>query len=155
MLETGFGPGIALTEFAKNHPAVNLYGIDDSEDILTMALNRLNKVCGLRQICLLHGEGSMIKNVQKMFDRVYSINNVTFWDDDPVYTLKHIRSQMKACGKSFVRFTRMRIELLTQRQKCLGDSWKLFFIIQDFSHIEIMIKQTEPNNTVCAAVVNQ
>ncbi|UOQ91770.1 class I SAM-dependent methyltransferase [Halobacillus shinanisalinarum] len=153
VLEIGFGPGTALAGIAKKHPTVNLYGIDASEAMLTMALKRLNKVRGLQQICLIHGEASMIQNVQKRFDKVYSINNITYWNN-PVYTLRHIRSQMNTSGKIALTLCPHEDGATDSTTEVLGGQLKSILHGAGFSQIEIFIKPTKPNNTVCAVAIN-
>ncbi|MCP3029766.1 methyltransferase domain-containing protein [Halobacillus sp. A1] len=153
VLEVGFGPGEGLTTLAENYPASDLIGIDPSEAMVDMVVKKLHEKRGDQQFLLIHGKAETISSVRQPIDKVYAVNNVTFWGN-PVQRLSEIRQRMVKGGKIALTLCPHEEGATDDTTEVLGG--QLTSLLQDagFQQIEVFIKPTEPNNTVCAVAMN-
>jgi ubiquinone/menaquinone biosynthesis C-methylase UbiE len=72
MLEIGYGTGLDLVHFGKTHPHVEVAGIDISEGMHNMAVNRIRKD-GLENVTAKKGKVEDLENLfpGKKFDLIY------------------------------------------------------------------------------------
>lgn len=152
ILEVGFGPAEALKKAAK-YKGVELFGIDPSEAMLETALRRLSKVSNPKQIYLRNGEASELMKFHQPLEKIYAINNVTFWKD-PVKTLTHLRSLLRERGKIALTIQPHEEGADDDTTDVLGGQLKTLLHKAGFQNIEIFIKPSNPNNAVCAVGMN-
>lgn len=91
LLDIGYGNGYLL-KLADKTFGCNLYGIDISEDMKTLALKRNKKAVKQVRINLEIGDCCSLTFENESFDAVSSINTVYFWSD----TVKGL-SEIKRC----------------------------------------------------------
>ncbi|MFB4168098.1 hypothetical protein [Virgibacillus sp. JSM 102003] len=77
------------------------------------------------------------------------INNITFWCE-PVTTLKNIRSQMNDGGKIALTIQPHEKGATDETSEIIGGQLSALLDQSGFTSIEIFIKPTKPNDTVCA-----
>ncbi|KHE67347.1 class I SAM-dependent methyltransferase [Halobacillus sp. BBL2006] len=152
ILEIGFGPGEALKKAAK-YEGVELFGIDPSEEMVETTLRRLHKESAPKQICLMHGEANELEKFQQPLDKIYAINNVTFWEE-PVRTLSHLRSLLREGGKIALTLCPHEEGADDDTTEVLGGQLRTLLHDAGFQHIEVFIKPTNPNDSVCAVAMN-
>ncbi|GGF33379.1 hypothetical protein GCM10010954_35690 [Halobacillus andaensis] len=152
ILEIGFGAGGGLASLAKAYPSAELIGVDPSEAMVEMAVSKLQKIRQHQQVLLTHGPAQVIKNFNLTFDKVYAINNITFWED-PVGTLRHIHEYMNKGGKIALTLCPHEEGATDDTTEVLGGQLTSLLTDSGFSQIEVFIKPTKPNNTVCAVAM--
>ncbi|UOQ44376.1 class I SAM-dependent methyltransferase [Halobacillus salinarum] len=152
VLEVGFGPGSAIKQLLKSNQ-VKVLAIDPSEAMVETTIRRLGKLPFLEQVCIVHGEAALIEQFNLTFDKVYSINNVTYWKN-PVETLRFLKQHMKPNG-------RIALTLCPHEKGATDDttevlSGQLTSMLQKsgFRNIEAFVKPTKPNDTVCAVAMS-
>ena len=97
VLEIGFGPGLAIREFARLAAEGYVCGIDHSELMLRRA-KRLNAE-GLRRgvVDLRLAPVEDLPNFDEPFDKVLAVNAMVFWRE-PVSRLEEIRRLLRSGG---------------------------------------------------------
>ena len=98
VLDIGYGNG-HLLELIYKKKAVEMYGIDISDDAKEMAIKRNKKAHGAGQLHLQVGDCCDLPYEDEMFSAVTSINTIYFWSDT-VKGLSEIRRTLKQ-GCSF------------------------------------------------------
>lgn len=99
LLDIGYGNGYLLHLAGKSF-GCNLYGIDISEDMKTLAFKRNKHAAREKRLNLEVGDCCKLNFPDNTFDAVSSINTVYFWSD----TVKGL-SEIRRClvpGGSFV-----------------------------------------------------
>lgn len=147
VLEIGFGPGSALKVAAEDKQA-EVYGIDPSEAMVETAAKRLQRSAMKRQVCLIHGEARLLNSFHMPLDKIYSINNITFWDN-PEETLKHLSSLLRRGGKIALTICPHEEDATDRTSERLGEWLTSLLTRAGFTKIEVKMKQTNPNDTVC------
>lgn len=79
VLEIGFGHGAGFLLLAKEVTQGQFYGIDHSEEMVTMALKRNRKLVRKGRLKLMLGEVEDLHYPPKSFDKIFSINCIYFW----------------------------------------------------------------------------
>ncbi|MFG6150441.1 class I SAM-dependent methyltransferase [Halobacillus sp. B23F22_1] len=152
IFEIGFGAGGGLASLAKAYPSAELIGVDPSEAMVEMAVSKLQRIGNHQQILLTHGPAQIIKNFNLRFDKVYAVNNITFWED-PVDTLTHIHDSMNQGGIIALTLCPHEEGATDDTTEVLGGQFTSLLTEAGFSQIEVFIKPTKPNNTVCAVAM--
>ena len=101
LLEIGFGSGHQLEMISRKYPACELYGIDISADMLTLANKRLgNKaalsVCDCERTVFPDGH----------FDHVITTDTCYFWND-PSAVLREIQRILRPLGRLILAYNSM------------------------------------------------
>jgi SAM-dependent methyltransferase len=97
VLEVGCGPGIALEHAARLATEGRVVGVDHSELMVAAAAKRNASAIASGCVEVLHGTVESTIAQEKLFDRVYAVNVVQFWDS-PAKTLKALREVMVPRG---------------------------------------------------------
>ncbi|MGP4076080.1 class I SAM-dependent methyltransferase [Halobacillus sp. K22] len=153
VLEVGFGPADALKKIADKEGTV-LYGIDPSESMVETALRRLKNEKRPDQVCLMHGQAQVLEDFQQPLDKIYSINNISFWDT-PVKTLSHLRSLLRPGGRIALTLSPHGRGTSDETTEVMGGQLRALLEEAGFNNIEVFIKPTFPNDTVCALGMNK
>ena len=97
VLETGFGPGLAIRELARLATEGYVCGIDHSELMLRRA-SRLNAE-GLERgvVDLRLGSVEQLPAFDEPFDKILAVNATMFWQE-PVARLEELRSLLRSDG---------------------------------------------------------
>ncbi|MCA0972613.1 methyltransferase domain-containing protein [Halobacillus litoralis] len=153
VLEIGFGAGESLCQVARRSRG-RVFGIDPSEAMVETAVRRLQKRSPACDICLIQGEAALIHQFETTFDKIYAVNNITYWEK-PVETLVHLRSLLSEGGRIALTLCPHEKGAEDQTTEVLGGQLRALLNQAGFSSIEVFIKPTKPNNTVCAVAMNQ
>ncbi|MGP4069716.1 class I SAM-dependent methyltransferase [Halobacillus sp. B29] len=148
VLEVGFGPADALKKIAGKE-GITLYGIDPSESMVETALRRLKKEKAAEQICMMQGEAQMLEDFYQPLDKIYSINNISFWET-PVKTLNHLHSLLRPGGRIALTLSPHGRGTSDETTEVMGGQLRALLEESGFNQIEVFIKPTFPNDTVCA-----
>ncbi|MBP1950676.1 class I SAM-dependent methyltransferase [Virgibacillus litoralis] len=149
ILEIGFGSGKAMKYILEQKNLVEITGIDPSEAMVYQALRKLNKRLINSEVRLIEGYAEELPVLSQKVDKVLVINNITFWRD-PVNTLKNIRGQMNDGGKIAVTIQPHEKGATDETSELIGGQLSVLLDQSGFTFIEIYIKPTKPNDTVCA-----
>ncbi len=152
VLEVGFGAGQTLCTIA-NRQKGKVFGIDPSEVMVDTAIKRLQKRNSACDICLIQGEANVLEGFQEPLDKIYAINNVTFWNQ-PVATLTHLRLLLRKGGKIALTIRPHEEGAGDQTTEILGGQLRALLANAGFKQIEVFIKPTHPNNAVCVVAMN-
>lgn len=117
VLDIGYGNGHLLEMIYKKR-AVDMYGIDISEDAKEMATKKNRQAYAKNQLHLEVGDCCALPYENDTFSAVTSINTVYFWEDI-VKGLSEIRRTLKS-GKSFYNVVYSREYLDTVRYTQIG-----------------------------------
>ncbi len=96
ILEIGFGPGIAIGKAAKI--AAEVVGIDHSIVMLNQATRRNKELIRKEKLKLFLGSAGELDNTLGLFDKIYSVNVVQFWES-PGSIFGRLRSLLKSGGE--------------------------------------------------------
>ncbi|MCU0849340.1 MAG: class I SAM-dependent methyltransferase [Spirochaetes bacterium] len=97
VLETGFGPGVAIERMSGTVPRGFICGIDHSGVMVRQATKRNRTAVESGRVRLVLGPVSDMPDFDEPFDRVLDINSFQFWED-PVRDLCRIRRVMTKGG---------------------------------------------------------
>ncbi len=149
ILEIGFGSGKAMQYILEQKNSVRVTGIDPSEAMVLQALRKLNRRLIHSQVRLIEGYAEELPVLHQKVDKVLVINNITFWRE-PVNTLKNIHSQMNDGGKIALTIQPHEKGATDETSEIIGGQLSALLGQSGFTSIEIFIKPTKPNDTVCA-----
>lgn len=103
ILEIGFGNGAHVPGLFNLNPAIKYTGIDISEPMIRDAMMNCEVLVQSGHVQFLHADGIDIPCESALFDVVFSVNTIYFWDDTVTY-LNEIRRTMKPGGKLVLSF---------------------------------------------------
>lgn len=81
VLEIGYGPGHGIKMLTRGDEAVDVTGIDHSQEMLQMATKRNRKAIVNGRVHLGVGSVMQLPFADNTFDKAMSINCIYFWDD--------------------------------------------------------------------------
>lgn len=114
LLEIGFGPGAQLEMIYNKYPAVELYGIDISEDMLKMTTERLGDNAVL-SLC----DCSKMPFADSSFDTVITTDTCYFWKDHEK-TLGEIRRITGHNGRFIMAYNAMYADAVHKSDRSCG-----------------------------------
>lgn len=140
VLDIGYGNGYLISKIYMKCNA-DMYGIDISEDAMTMAIKKNKKANEQGKLHLGVGDCCALPYDSEMFDCVTSINTIYFWSDT-VKGLSEIRRTLKTGGSFYnVVYTKEYLDKVKYTQigyrKFLADELINFGYEAGFVHIEI------------------
>jgi SAM-dependent methyltransferase len=97
VLEIGFGPGLGLRQVLKGLSAGNVYGIDMSPRMVRMASRTNFEALQSGKLQLQIGSADHLPYKDAMFDKVFAVNVVYFWNK-PRVELIEIKRTLKNGG---------------------------------------------------------
>jgi SAM-dependent methyltransferase len=98
VLEIGFGPGIAIQEFARRATNGLVVGVDHSEVMVRQARKRNAAAVSAGRVDLRLGSAEALPAFDAPFDKVLAVNSLLFWDD-PVGRLKELHDLLRPGGQ--------------------------------------------------------
>ena len=97
VLESGFGPGLAIEEVSHIAIAGLAAGIDHSEVMLRQASRRCADAIRQGRVDLRLATVSDLPDFGGPFDAIVAVNSLMFWDE-PVERLRQLRGLLKSGG---------------------------------------------------------
>ncbi|WJE16148.1 class I SAM-dependent methyltransferase [Halobacillus sp. ACCC02827] len=147
VLEIGFGSGGALKK-ALEVPGIHLFGIDPSEAMVYTALRHLHKRESTADVCLYHGEASQVTTFTQPLDKVYAVNNSTYWEK-PLETLLYLRGLMRRNGKIALTIRPHEDGAGDDTAELLGGQLQALLVKAGFQQVRIHLRDAKPNDAVC------
>ncbi|MEU6716173.1 class I SAM-dependent methyltransferase [Nonomuraea sp. NPDC046802] len=98
VLEIGFGPGVAIAEFAARATRGHVFGIDHSQAMVRRATRRNAAAVRARRVHLTHASVEHLPNFGDPLDAILAVNSVGFWPD-PVERLGELRRLLRHAGR--------------------------------------------------------
>lgn len=103
ILEIGFGNGAHVPELFNLYPAIKYTGIDISESMIRDAKKNCESLVQSGNVRFLHTDGTIVPCGSALFDVVFSVNTIYFWDNPAAY-LNEIRRTLKPGGQLVLSF---------------------------------------------------
>ncbi|NUS05997.1 MAG: class I SAM-dependent methyltransferase, partial [Nonomuraea sp.] len=98
VLEVGFGPGIAIAQFAARATEGHVYGIDHSLVMVRQAGRRNAAAVRARRVHLMHASVERLPDFGGPLDIVLAVNSTGFWPD-PAGRLRDLRHLLRPAGR--------------------------------------------------------
>jgi SAM-dependent methyltransferase len=103
VLEIGFGPGIAIQEFARRATSGLVVGVDHSEVMVHQARKRNAAAVSAGRVDLRLGSADALPAFDAPFDKILAVNSLMFWDD-PVARLKELHDLSRPGGEIAIAY---------------------------------------------------
>ncbi|MFG1683765.1 class I SAM-dependent methyltransferase [Nonomuraea sp. NPDC049269] len=98
VLEIGFGPGVAIAEFAGRATRGHVYGIDHSRAMVRRATRRNAAAVRAHRVHLTHASVERLPSFGDPLDAILAVNSAGFWPD-PVERLRELRRLLRPAGR--------------------------------------------------------
>jgi ubiquinone/menaquinone biosynthesis C-methylase UbiE len=98
VLEIGFGPGVAIAEFAGRATQGHVFGIDHSQAMVRHAARRNAAAVRARRVHLTHASVEQLPSFGDPLDAILAVNSLGFWPD-PVDRLRELRRLLRPAGR--------------------------------------------------------
>ncbi|MGR6919509.1 class I SAM-dependent methyltransferase [[Actinomadura] parvosata] len=98
VLEVGFGPGVAIAEFAARATRGHVFGIDHSQAMVRQAARRNAAAVRAGRVHLTCASVEQLPSFGDPLDVVLAVNSVGFWPD-PVERLGELRRLLRPAGR--------------------------------------------------------
>lgn len=103
VLEIGFGPGIAIQEFARRATNGLVVGVDHSQVMVQQARKRNAAAVSDGRVDLRLGSANALPAFGAPFDKILAVNSLMFWDD-PVARLKELHDLLRPGGQIAIAY---------------------------------------------------
>uniref|UniRef100_UPI003F49114F class I SAM-dependent methyltransferase n=1 Tax=Nonomuraea bangladeshensis TaxID=404385 RepID=UPI003F49114F len=98
VLEVGFGPGVAIAEFAARATRGQVFGIDHSRAMVRRAARRNAVAVRARRVHLTCAPVERLPSFGDPLDAILAVNSVGFWPE-PVERLGELRRLLRPSGR--------------------------------------------------------
>lgn len=148
VLEVGFGPGVAIQMLAQRLSNGHITGIDHSQTMLHQASSRNRAAINQGKVELWTMDVNAIKNLEKQFDKIYSVNVYQFWKN-PARSFQMLSDVLSPGGQlatTFMpRLTKPTIDELETTAKEIENSLKPL----SFSRINLHYNTLAGDAVIC------
>ncbi|GAA3263158.1 class I SAM-dependent methyltransferase [Nonomuraea helvata] len=98
VLEIGFGPGVAISEFAGRATRGHIFGVDHSQAMVRQATRRNAAAVRAHRVHLTHASVEQLPSFGDPLDAILAVNSVGFWPA-PVERLRELRRLLRPAGR--------------------------------------------------------
>ncbi|MGK8490833.1 class I SAM-dependent methyltransferase [Nocardia asiatica] len=98
ILEVGFGPGVAIAEFARRATEGHVFGVDHSRAMVRHAARRNSVAIRAGRVRLTHASVEQLPSFGDPLDAILAVNSVGFWPE-PVERLRELRRLLRPAGR--------------------------------------------------------
>lgn len=98
VLEVGFGPGIAITEFARRATRGRVFGVDHSRTMVRQAARRNAAAVRAGRVRLTRASVERLPSFDGPLDAILAVNSAGFWPE-PVDRLRELRHLLRPAGR--------------------------------------------------------
>jgi len=148
VLETGFGPGVAIERMNVVVSRGFICGIDHSGVMVRQAAKRNRTAVESGRVRLIQGPVSGMPDFDEPFDRVLDINSFQFWDD-PVSDLGKIKRVMKKGGMIALVHQPRKPGATDEDTEAAGRDFSRILEEAGFSDVGVRFRKMKPVSAVC------
>jgi ubiquinone/menaquinone biosynthesis C-methylase UbiE len=152
-LEIGFGPGVAVREFARRATSGLVVGIDHSEVMVRQARKRNAAAVRAGRVDLRLGTAERLPAFDASFDKILAVNSLMFWDD-PVDRLVELRRLLRPGGRIAIAFQPRGPGATDETAAQAGEEIATQFGEAGFTDVHVDTLELQPTNAVCVLGVN-
>src|SRR5438105_6807385 len=153
VLEIGFGPGIAIQEFARRATSGLVVGIDHSEVMVRQARKRNAAVVSAGRVDLRLGSADALPAFDVPFDKVLAVNSLLFWDD-PVGRLKELHDLLRPGGQIAIVYQPRGPGSTNEVAARTGRQIAAYLTDVGFTEVRVETLALRPTNVVCVLGVS-
>src|SRR6266536_937617 len=147
-LEIGFGPGVAVREFARRATSGLVVGIDHSEVMVRQARKRNAAAVRAGRVDLRLGTAERLPAFDASCDKILAVNSLMFWDD-PVDRLVELRSLLRPGGRIAIAFQPRGPGATDETAAQAGEEIAKQFAAAGFTDVRVETLDLRPTNAVC------
>lgn len=148
VMETGFGPGVAIQKMSQIVTQGLIVGIEHSELMLEKAAKRNQKAIAANRVGLILGSISLLPTFDAPFNKVLDVNGFQFWKDKEV-SLNRIRELMYAEGTIALAHQPRNKKATENDATVAGEKFARYLEEAGFRDVRIERKLMKPVSTVC------
>ncbi|WP_433515121.1 class I SAM-dependent methyltransferase [Nonomuraea sp. CA-143628] len=98
VLEIGFGPGVAIAEFAARATQGHVFGVDHSQAMVRRATRHNAAAVRARRVHLTCASVERLPSFGDPLDAILAVNSLGFWPD-PMARLRELRRLLRPGGR--------------------------------------------------------
>ncbi|NTV46453.1 MAG: methyltransferase domain-containing protein [Chlorobiales bacterium] len=148
VLETGFGPGVAIQKMSQIVTQGLIVGVERSEAMLEQAAKRNQKAIAAGQVGLILASISSLPTFDAPFDKVLDVNSFQFWNNKEA-ALERLKELMYP-GGTIALVHQPRNKKATENDATLaGEKFARYLEAAGFGDVRIERKIMKPVSTVC------
>jgi ubiquinone/menaquinone biosynthesis C-methylase UbiE len=147
-LEIGFGPGVAVREFARRATSGLVVGIDHSEVMVRQARKRNAAAVRAGRVDLRLGTAERLPAFDASFDKILAVNSLMFWND-PVDRLVELRRLLRPGGRIAIAFQPRGPGTTDETAAQAGEEIAKQFVEAGFTDVHVETLELQPTNAVC------
>ena len=153
LLEIGFGPGIAIQEFARRATNGLVVGVDHSEVMVQQARKRNAAAVRAGRVDLRLGSAEALPRFDAPFDKILAVNSLLFWDD-PVARLKELHDRLRQGGQIAIVYQPRGPGPTDEVAARTGQQIAAHFTEVGFTEVHVETLALKPTNVVCVLGVS-
>jgi SAM-dependent methyltransferase len=153
VLEIGFGPGVAIREFARRATSGLVVGVDHSEVMVRQARKRNAAAVRAGRVDLRLGTAERLPAVGASFDKILAVNSLMFWDD-PVNRLVELRALLRPGGRIAIAYQPRGPGATDETATQAGHEMAEQFGAAGFIDVRVETLDLQPTNAVCVLGVS-
>jgi SAM-dependent methyltransferase len=153
VLEIGFGPGIAIQEFARRATSGLVVGVDHSEVMVRQARKRNAAAVSAGRVDLRLGSAEDLSAFHTPFDKILAVNSLIFWDD-PVARLKELHDRLRPGGHIAIVYQPRGPEATNEVAARTGQEIAKHFATVGFTDVRVETLALQPTAVVCVLGVS-
>ena len=148
VLEIGFGPGIAIQEFARRAMDGLVVGVDHSEVMVRQARKRNATAVRAGRVDLRLGSAEALPRFDAPFDKILAVNSLLFWDD-PVARLKELHDRSRPGGQIAIVYQPRGPGSTNEVAARTGQEIAAHFTEVGFTDVRVETLALQPTDAVC------
>jgi SAM-dependent methyltransferase len=153
VLEIGFGPGIAIQEFARRATNGLVVGVDHSEVMVQQARKRNAAAVRAGRVDLRLGSAEALPAFDAPFDKILAVNSLLFWDD-PVARLKDLHGLLRPGGQIAIVYQPRGPGSTNEVAARTGQEIAAHFTEVGFTEMHVETLALQPTAVVCVLGVS-
>jgi ubiquinone/menaquinone biosynthesis C-methylase UbiE len=152
VLEIGFGPGIAIQEFARRATNGLVVGVDHSEVMVRQARKRNAAAVRAGRVDLRLGSAEALPGFDAPFDKILAVNSLLFWDDT-VARLKDLHHLLRPGGQIAIVYQPRGPDSTNEVAARTGQEIAEHFATVGLTDVRVETLALRPTDAVCVVGV--
>lgn len=153
VLETGFGPGIAIQKMSEVVTDGIIWGIDHSKVMFKQASRRNRKAILAGRVKLLVMPVSQLPDFERSLDKIIDVNGFQFWEEK-VPMLEKLRGQLRRGGIIALVHQPRTLNANEDDATAAGVKFTGYLTSAGFKEIRVERRPMKPISTICALGIN-